>query len=190
MPTPSERRALVLLSVVAVLGVAARLSGATRSAAVATPEQLRALDAQIARVESARTERRARTARSGGASKSSGPSGGSGAPGITTPRAPSSPAQRDARRALVDLDVADAAAIERLPWIGPALAERIVANRQRCGPFGSLEALQRVPGIGAGIARRLEPHVTFSPTSRPMSAPAGCTSAGKRAAPRDRGRSS
>lgn len=180
MPTPSERRALVLLTVVAVLGVAARLSGATRNQAVATPEQIRALDAQIARVESARTARRARTARSGGR----------GASNVTRPRAPSSPEKSDPRRAPVDLDVADAATIEGLPWIGPALAERIVSNRDRCGPFGSLEALKRVVGIGDGLVKRLEPHVTFSTSSRPMvaaSAP-GCGSADKRAAPRARGR--
>lgn len=180
MPTPSERRALVLLTVVAALGVAARLSGATRNQAVATPEQVRALDAQIARVESARTARRSRTARSGGR----------GPANVTKPRAPSSPAKGDTRRDPVDLDVADATTIEGLPWIGPALAQRIVANRDRCGPFGSLEALKRVAGIGDGVVKRLEPHVTFSTPSRPMGAASApeCASADKRAAPRARGR--
>ncbi|WP_225897387.1 helix-hairpin-helix domain-containing protein [Desulfuromonas sp. AOP6] len=35
-----------------------------------------------------------------------------------------------------------------LPGIGPKLAERIEADRQKNGDFGSLEALQRVTGIG------------------------------------------
>ena len=37
-----------------------------------------------------------------------------------------------------------------LPGIGPVLAERIVADRHKNGAFGTLEALQRVPGIGPG----------------------------------------
>jgi competence protein ComEA len=184
MPTPSERRALVLLTVVAVLGVAARLSGATRAGAVATAEERQALDAQIARVESARAARRGRATRAGT------PPPGRGASHVTLPRAAGSPADGEVRRAPVDLDVASAADIERLPWIGPALAERIVSNRDRCGPFGSLDALKRVPGIGDGIAKRLEPHVTFSTSSRPTgAAPApGCARAGQRAAPRARDR--
>jgi len=37
-----------------------------------------------------------------------------------------------------------------LPGIGPVLAGRIVADRQKNGAFGSLDAVARVPGIGAG----------------------------------------
>lgn len=36
-----------------------------------------------------------------------------------------------------------------LPGIGPVLSERIVADRHKNGAFGSVEALTRVPGIGA-----------------------------------------
>ncbi|MCP3177174.1 helix-hairpin-helix domain-containing protein [Desulfuromonas sp. KJ2020] len=35
-----------------------------------------------------------------------------------------------------------------LPGVGPKLAERIEKDRQKNGDFGSLEALQRVKGIG------------------------------------------
>jgi competence protein ComEA len=69
----------------------------------------------------------------------------------------------------VDLDRADASTMERLPRIGPALAARIVADRVAHGPFGSLEGLQRVRGIGPGLARRLDSLVTFSGTPRPSS---------------------
>jgi competence protein ComEA len=62
----------------------------------------------------------------------------------------------------VDLDVADAAAIAALPWIGEALAGRIVADRVARGPFGSLAGLQRVPGVGPGLAGRIGHLVTFS----------------------------
>lgn len=58
------------------------------------------------------------------------------------------------------------AEIEALPWIGPVLAERIVQNRDSLGPYGSLEQLQRVYGVGPAMARRLEGRVTFSQTPR------------------------
>ena len=82
---------------------------------------------------------------------------GSGA--LPAPRAPVS--------FRVDVDVASAADLERLPRIGPALAQRIVADRAVRGPFGSLEALTRVRGIGPSTARLLAPYVTFTLTPRP-----------------------
>ena len=48
----------------------------------------------------------------------------------------------------VDLNAADAALLETLPRIGPALAERIIAWRDDNGPFTSVEDLLAVPGIG------------------------------------------
>ncbi len=47
----------------------------------------------------------------------------------------------------VNLNVASAAALETLPGIGPALARRIIAYRQKT-PFVRLEDLQKVSGIG------------------------------------------
>jgi DNA uptake protein ComE-like DNA-binding protein len=71
---------------------------------------------------------------------------------------------------IVDLDVASAAEIEALPGIGPALAGRIVADRTAHGPFGSLDGLTRVRGVGPALADRLQPLVTFSLPPRPESA--------------------
>lgn len=70
--------------------------------------------------------------------------------------------------ALVDLDRASEREIERLPWVGPALARRIVANRDSFGGFGSLDALERVKGLGPATRKRLANRVTFSadPSSR------------------------
>ena len=75
----------------------------------------------------------------------------------------------DAGPALVDLDRASEAEIDVLPRVGPALARRLVANRDSLGPFGSLEALGRVKGFGPATRKRLSPLVTFSgrPSSRP-----------------------
>jgi competence ComEA-like helix-hairpin-helix protein len=62
----------------------------------------------------------------------------------------------------VDLDGADVTEITRLPRVGPALAQRIVAWRAAHGPFGSLERLDSVPGVGPRLLDALRPCVTFS----------------------------
>lgn len=67
----------------------------------------------------------------------------------------------------VDLDTATEDAIETLPRVGPALARRIVANRDSLGPFRSLDGLRRVKGIGPATITLLGPLVTFSRQTRP-----------------------
>jgi competence ComEA-like helix-hairpin-helix protein len=62
----------------------------------------------------------------------------------------------------IDVDRADVTEITRLPRVGPALARRIVAWRSEHGPFGSLERLDSVPGIGPRLVETLRPLVTFS----------------------------
>ena len=69
----------------------------------------------------------------------------------------------------VDLDHASEPEIEALPRVGPALAHRIVAHRDSFGPYGSMDALRRVKGVGLATARQLAPLVTFS--GRPSSPP-------------------
>jgi len=48
----------------------------------------------------------------------------------------------------VDLSTAGVDELALLPEVGPALAARIVADRARRGPFTSIDALDRVHGIG------------------------------------------
>jgi competence protein ComEA len=48
----------------------------------------------------------------------------------------------------VDINRASAAELARLPGVGPALADRIVAERERRGRFDSPEALRYVLGVG------------------------------------------
>lgn len=62
----------------------------------------------------------------------------------------------------VDVDVATAGELTRLPRIGPRLAKVIVADRQAHGAFGSLAGLNRVSGVGPGLLKVLAPHVAFS----------------------------
>lgn len=92
------------------------------------------------------------------------PRGTAGTAGTAT-SAPGATAR--APRPLVDLDAAPASEIDRLPGIGPALARRIVEDREANGPFGSLAELQRVRGIGPALAARLRGRVTFTGPGRP-----------------------
>lgn len=66
----------------------------------------------------------------------------------------------------IDLDRASAAEIARLPRVGLKLARAIVANRGTNGAFGSLEALDRVPGIGPGLLKAIGGQVEFSAARR------------------------
>ena len=66
----------------------------------------------------------------------------------------------------IDVDRASARELTRLPRVGPALARKIVADREANGPFGSLAGLDRVPGIGEGLLKGLEDKVAFGGEGR------------------------
>ena len=61
----------------------------------------------------------------------------------------------------VHLNTADLAALDTLPRIGPALAQRIVDWREANGPFTSVDQLLEVAGIGdaifSGLADKVAP---------------------------------
>lgn len=61
----------------------------------------------------------------------------------------------------VNLNTADSASLEQLPGIGPALAGRIIDHREQVGPFGSLEDLDAVSGIGPAMMERLDGLVSW-----------------------------
>jgi competence protein ComEA len=71
-----------------------------------------------------------------------------------------------ARGERIDADRATAQELQRLPGVGPGLARRIVEERNRSGPFGDTAALRRVPGIGPSKLRRMAPNLAFSAVSR------------------------
>jgi competence protein ComEA len=203
MPTPAEKKALVFLAAVTVAGATVRATGAAARAETADDASREALRRQIVAVESAGAVGR-NGARRGGTSRlqesRANDAGGASLgrsrmtrveppvdeidprsifapPSVTrgSPRsghAPVNPAQP------VDVDLATAEELERLPRIGPALAERIVQDRLEHGAFGSLAGLQRVRGIGPSMARALSTLVTFSGTPRPSIAGVPGASAG------------
>lgn len=160
MPTPAERQALLFLAAVAVIGGGARavstrqlardVAGAEEGPAPSTDLATRALNAQIAAVDSAR--------RAGKAKKSS--------PRAASRRTVKRPTLESGQVPdpvlVIDVNAASAAELERLPRVGPALAARIVAWREKNGPFESLESLRHVRGIGPATTRLLAPLVTFS----------------------------
>ncbi|MEZ5380604.1 MAG: helix-hairpin-helix domain-containing protein [Microthrixaceae bacterium] len=70
-------------------------------------------------------------------------------PAAGTPAgADGSPGDAGTVGALVNLNTADAAALEELPGVGPVTAEAIVAHRSEAGPFTQVEELLEVRGIG------------------------------------------
>lgn len=52
---------------------------------------------------------------------------------------------------VININTADLYDLQRLPGIGEKRAQAIVEDRERNGPFYSVEELERVPGIGEGI---------------------------------------
>jgi len=79
----------------------------------------------------------------------------------------------------IDADRATAEELARLPRVGLRLAKAIVADREARGPFGSVEGLDRVAGVGPGLLRAIGPHLGFSGT------PAGGQAAAGQEAPVD-----
>jgi len=193
MPTPAERKALLFLAGVIVLGAGVRVVRAARGGGASDGTSSQALARQLAAVDSARgTDIRSR--RSGRSSARSvdrrnaprraRPRSATDSVGrvdsaerwvreplsVVTGESNAVGGPRGGLSPLVDLDVASESEIEALPRIGGVLARRIVTDRSAKGPFGSLEGFQRVRGVGPGLVALLKGRVTFSGTARPSDA--------------------
>ncbi len=69
---------------------------------------------------------------------------------------------------LVDVNSASRADLVQVPGIGPALADRILAYRQAHGPFPSIEALEKVRGLGPRTLARLRPFLVAETVKPPV----------------------
>src|SRR6266550_2364112 len=151
MPTPGERKALLFLSSVILLGAGARGVAVLHSQSPVDAAARQAIDPQIQAVDSVRQAKTSREKTKRSKKRTS-------TVHLTEPQtSESKPAP-----AIIDLDIASEAEIETLRGVGPALAKRIVADRDSLGPFGSVDELQRVRGIAKRLAAKLAPQVTFS----------------------------
>ena len=61
----------------------------------------------------------------------------------------------------VNMNTAAIKDLERLPRIGPKMAQKIVQWREKNGPFRTLNDLAKIPGIGKKTLSKLEDKVTF-----------------------------
>src|ERR1700694_1271320 len=151
MPTHAERKALLFFSVVLVLGASNRAYRSLPSGAPPDSRARSALERQIKAADSARRS------------------------GLRKPKREKKQKSPPKPAGPVDLDIATEKEIEALRHIGPTLARRIVADRDSFGPFGSMEGLKRVRGVGSSMVAKLDSAVTFSlvprPTNRVISRP-------------------
>jgi competence protein ComEA len=79
---------------------------------------------------------------------------------VTSPGAPSAPTD-GAPGAVIDLNLADQAALETIPGVGPVTAGAILAYRDEVGSFTSIEQLLEVTGIGPATLEAIRPYVTL-----------------------------
>lgn len=156
--TPAERKALLFLAFVAVLGGGVRLWRASHPArdsrfALSTD----AVDSAAA-PDPRRPSRRGHSVRkrtvAGSSVRRGSRAGGS---------------DRDSTR-IIDIDRASVAEIDALGVVPAGVGRLIVADRDSFGPFGSIEELARVPFLSTAALRKLAPRVTFSRLPRPKNA--------------------
>lgn len=62
----------------------------------------------------------------------------------------------------VNVNTASVAELQLLPRIGPAVAARIVEQREKNGPFKALDDLLLVRGIGEATYDQLKPYLALS----------------------------
>ncbi|MBR1660484.1 MAG: helix-hairpin-helix domain-containing protein, partial [Oscillospiraceae bacterium] len=71
-------------------------------------------------------------------------------------------AAADGAAGRIDINTATVEELKTLEGVGDVLAERIAADREMNGPFGSVEELRRVSGIGEKLLERNRERLTAS----------------------------
>ncbi len=64
---------------------------------------------------------------------------------------------------LVNINTAPASELETLPGVGEVTAQRIIEYREANGPFGTIEAIQNVSGIGPKTFEGMREMITVGP---------------------------
>ena len=67
----------------------------------------------------------------------------------------------------VDINTADAAALEQINGIGPAKATAIIRYREENGPFSTIDELRNVPGIGEKSLDQIRPQIELNAAPQP-----------------------
>jgi competence protein ComEA len=157
-----ERRALGIILGLLVVSAAARWM-----------ERPRPLLDDVPAMDVAALEEESRAARPASSRRAGGGPGGTagGAAGAGARAAP----------VRIDPNTATVVELQRLPGVGPAMAQRIMEEREQ-GAFVSMADLQRVRGIGPALAAKLAEHVTLPAATEPAAAAAAGRSGGAGAA--------
>ncbi len=70
----------------------------------------------------------------------------------------------------IDINMADADALQTLPGIGETKAAAIIAHREANGPFATVDDLKNVKGIGEKTLEKLKAHITVGASEEAASA--------------------
>ncbi|MBN1560064.1 ComEA family DNA-binding protein [candidate division KSB1 bacterium] len=60
----------------------------------------------------------------------------------------------------ININVASLDELQILPRIGPATAQKIIAFREKNGPFSTIEDIQKVSSIGPKTFEKIKDHIT------------------------------
>jgi len=148
MATPAEKKALLFLSAVALLGAAVRIWRPSHTTSQGQPP-LEMRSDTTGRPAGKRPQK---------------------SPAKRQKNARSNPPERRDYPGTIDLDRATLAQIEALGVLKPGVAQLIIEDRETFGPFGSIRGLDRVPYLNRTDILALVPKVTFSLLPRPHNA--------------------
>ena len=66
----------------------------------------------------------------------------------------------DRQESKININTADAEELQKLTGIGASRAADIIAYRERCGPFGSIEDIMKVSGIKSAVFEKIKDAIT------------------------------